>query len=655
LIDSGTSISRFFPSGSTGLQEEYRKEKDAERNRRERFPDRFPGIASLPVINRAFSVVYCHGFPYVLLLLLSIVVFTVIKAPYFATPFTGEHSMKYNTYVEPALHMTEKGSMLWYQKRYIADPVHNPEGIQKRFDHLPLMEWGLYATYKLFPDSGIEIKTRLFNHIIGILILLAAYRFFIGYFPKSFSVAFIGLLSLHPVVSFASYVTVLDSIAILFMFLSLTEVSGYFRQRKISGLVRAGIWFGLGNAVKYPLFLWLAPISFLFIYFESRNAVSFMKNYVVYIGISLLVTFGAMAVVKSLIPLPAFALLLTLILVAFLFLAWYCIDRYENAVDRFMEYLWARKAILVMAAAVLIISGIVLLRFMGMNDFAEEFLTESGLVANYRLYKYMLFHQFKGYMTRNLFWFGFAGALLALVTREKAMGRIWFPFLFGSVVYWIVASKSIFFHIYYSMIIVITLTLAAAYFMYFVAVHFRPWMHRAVISLCFVLLTIPPILDATEGRMKNYVNVEKVVEFINANTRPDELILFEGYLTPLSIYTGRGFVMPAVLINDTIRDDIREIGFAGTMKKYKVKYLFTPREQPYYLDYAPIFERTNIREPSGTNFNRIITVFKTIGVQNAGISSDLEKVKEIGEKYHIEEKFVLVAKIDRFRFYSFRN
>ncbi|MBE0568902.1 MAG: glycosyltransferase family 39 protein, partial [Deltaproteobacteria bacterium] len=404
MIDSGTAMSRFFPPGSTRLEEEYRKEKDAERSRKERFPDRFPGIASLPLINRAFAAVYCHGYPYVLLLLLSIAVFTAIKAPYFAAPFTGEHSMKYNTYVEPALHMTEKGSMLWYQKRYIADPVHNPEGILERFDHLPLMEWGLYATYKLFPDSGIEKKTRLFNHIIGILILLAAYRFFIGYFPKSFCVAFIGLLSLHPVVSFASYVTVLDSIAILFMFLSLTEVSGYFRRQKISGLFRAGIWFGLGNAVKYPLFLWLAPISFLFIYFESRNAVSFMKNYAVYIGISLLVTFGAMAVVKRLMPSPAFALSLALALIACLVLAWYCADRYENAVDRFMGYLWARKAVLVMASFVLIVAGVVLLRFMELSGFAEEFLTESGLVANYRLYKYMLLHQFKSYMTRNLFW-----------------------------------------------------------------------------------------------------------------------------------------------------------------------------------------------------------------------------------------------------------
>ena len=54
---------------------------------------------------------------------------------------------------------------------------------------------------------------------------------------------------------------------------------------------------------------------------------------------------------------------------------------------------------------------------------------------------------------------------MAFLTRESAMRRVAFPFLFGSV-YWVVASKSIFFHIYYSLIIVLTLTFGAAYFIY---------------------------------------------------------------------------------------------------------------------------------------------------------------------------------------------
>ena len=168
-------------------------------------------------------------------------------------------------------------------------------------------------------------------------------------------------------------------------------------------------------------------------------------------------------------------------------------------------------------------------------------------------------------------------------------------------------------------------------------------------------MILPPILDATNGRMQNYLNVDNVIRYIRTNTEPDEFILFEGFLTPLSIYTGRGFVMPAVLINNVIREDIHKIGFANTMQKYRIKYLFTPNERINYPNYAPIFEHTKIKEPSGENYNRNISIFNAIGFQDPGISKDLKIIEEIEKKYNIQEKFVLAAQFGRFKFYSFRN
>jgi hypothetical protein len=155
--------------------------------------------------------------------------------------------------------------------------------------------------------------------------------------------------------------------------------------------------------------------------------------------------------------------------------------------------------------------------------------------------------------------------------------------------------------------------------------------------------------------MANFVDVRPAVQFIRENTKPDEFLLFEGYLTPLSIYTGRGFVMPAVLADDAIREDIRRIGFANTMRKYRVKYLFTPNEQPFYLDYAPLFEETKLLEPSGQNFNRNLRIYKTIGVTDPGLKDDLRQVEEIERKYRIREKFVLERQIGKMKFYSFRD
>lgn len=637
------------------MEEEFRNEELAERARRDRFQERFPRIASVPVLNRVFRTVYCHGFSHVLVLLIVITVFTAIKVPYLGAPFTGEHSMKYNTYVEPAVYMVQKDSMLWNQKKYVADPVHNPEGIFPKFEHLPLMEWGLFLTYKLFPVAGIEMKTRIFTHLIGVLTLLWTYRFFSGYFPKSFNLLFIGAIAINPVFSFSTYVTVLDSIAFLFMIISLRQISVYLERKRIGSLLWAGVWFGLGNAVKYPLFLWLAPTAFLFLYFQRKDNAGFFKEYGIYLFTCLLVTFVTVLAVSNLISSPGFSLLL----VFFLALLLLGIDRflvkYDASVQRMAGYIVSKKGIFVLIFALSVLAGIFLFRTLRLSDYADEFLTDSTLIGNYRLYKYMLFHQFKEYMTRNLFWIGMSGAALALMTREGAMKRVWVPFLFGSLVYWVAASKSIFFHIYYSLIIVWTLTFSAAYFIHFLLGNLKNAMQKSIVLVGFLALILPPVVDATTGRMHNFVDVRSAVRFIQENTKPDEFLLFEGYLTPLSIYTGRGFVMPAVLANDTIRQDIRRIGFATTMRKYRIKYLFTPNDQPFFLDYAPLFEATNLLEPSGQNFNRNILIYKTIGISDKGVKEDLRQVEEIERKYKIPEKFILEKQIGKMKFYSFKD
>ena len=333
------------------------------------------------MINRAFLALYCHGFSYVLALLLAITVFTAIKVPYLNVPFTGEHSMKYNTYVEPAFYMSQKNTMLWNQKKYVADPVHNPEGIFTEFDHLPLMEWGLFLTYKLFPGTAMELKTRIFTHSIGVLVLLYAYLFFCGYFPKSYNVLFIGLLALNPVFSFSSYVTVLDIIAFLFMFMSLRQISVYFSRKNISSLMWAAVWFGLGNAVKYPLFLWLAPISLLFMFYESENEVLFIKNYFIYIVISLFVTFASVYICKRLIMSPDMSFVLALFMTILLVSISYLLKRKEVYVQHIFEIICGNKIIFGMALGVSIIIGILFIRLFGLYDFAEEFLTDSSLIA----------------------------------------------------------------------------------------------------------------------------------------------------------------------------------------------------------------------------------------------------------------------------------
>ena len=180
---------------------------------------------------------------------------------------------------------------------------------------------------------------------------------------------------------------------------------------------------------------------------------------------------------------------------------------YEESVQRIAEHILAKKGILGLISVLCVVAGIFLFRTLRLSDYADEFLTDSSLVGNYRLYKYMLFHQFKEYMTRNLFWIGLSGTALALLTRESAMRRVWVPFLFGSIIYWVAASKSIFFHIYYSLIIVWTLTFGAAYFIHFLLGNLKNAMQKSIVVIGFLSLILPPVVDATTGRMRNFVDV----------------------------------------------------------------------------------------------------------------------------------------------------
>ena len=68
------------------------------------------------------------------------------------------------------------------------------------------------------------------------------------------------------------------------------------------------------------------------------------------------------------------------------------------------------------------------------------------------------------------------------------------------------------------------------------------------------------------------------------------------------------------------KEEIKTIGFSEAMKKYRVKYLFTVFDRPTYRDFAPLFGKTNIKEPS---YNRTYNICKWIGLE----CQDLEEAK----------------------------
>lgn len=638
-----------------GIEDEYQSDVDNRRARRAQFERRFQRVDRIPLVGSIGKGLFAEGGLNLGLLFAIFIMFTAIKAPYFGLPFTGDHSTKYNTYVEPALYMSQTNNPLLYMKKYVADPVTNPDGIFQKFDHLPLFEWGLFLTYEVVPIGSIETKTRLFTHFIGLGILVFAYLFFVRWLPSKLTLLVLAMMSINPMIVFGTYVTVLDSLALFCMFFSFAMLSKYFEERDPAHLFWAGMIFGIGSSVKYSLLLWMAPIGLLLVYWKRENAVAFLRDILVYalLGILVIVTFKTS--IGTMIVSPLMSSLILIAWIGFYWTLFYIFRREQSRILRWIEYVYRKKIYLSMGFIAIMLAGIGVFSFFKLGTYEEEYLTDATIGFNLHLYKYMLLHQFKDYMTRTIFWLGICGFLLVLGFGNTRSRRLVAAFLVGSVAYWIIASKAMFFHNYYTLIIMILFSLSASFVIYYFYRNMPSIGAKMTLTFLFCVLIFPPVHDATDAKLGRYDRVNDVVKFIRENTGENDFILYEGWLAPLVIYTGRGFVKPATLVSDEIREEIQRLGFAETMRKYRIKYFFSPYEKPFYKDFAPLFANTKLIEPGGRTRNRNIFILETIGQGPREPDEDMKEIEQVENKYDIPGKFKPVARIGKYHFYSFLN
>jgi len=638
------------------IDSECRSDLKKERFLREKFSNSYPKIKKLPCLGNVASFVYSQGVKNLACLIAVIIIFTVIKAPYFNTPFTGaSHSLKYNSYVEPALYMVENNSLFGFQHKYKASPVTNPDGISEKIGHLPLMEWGLFSFYKLIPSGSIEFKTHVFTHFIGVLILLFSYFFFCKSLPKNFTLIAILLIAVNPIFSLASFVTVADSLIILFMFISLLVLNKYFENKDIGTLFWAGMLFGIGNSMKYSLMLWLAPLSLLLIYYNKKDNITFIRDYTLYIIMSII---PIITVKTSISWLPSSffrAIIMLLIWVLIYFGIYLFLKHYQKRINQWAEVLLKHFFSLICLAISIAFIGYIIFNYFIANQYLiSNFFTDKYLLFNFKFYKYMLLTQFKEYLTADVFAISIIGFMILCMAKQSSVKKLLTSFIAGSLFYWIVASKPMFIHNYYTLILIITGSLLATTTIYYIVTSISSKNVKFLILLLFTVLIVPRTYSATIKILNQHEDLSKVTQFVLDNTQKDEFILHEGYFGNSLIFsTGRSFVRTYRLNNDKFKQEIKTMGFSKTMKKYRIKYLFTPFKKPTYIDFAPLFGETNIKEPS---YNRTYFIYNRIKMRQCeDLKNAFEDIDNIVHENRLDNKFKLEAEIGKFKFFSFVN
>jgi len=633
--------------------EDYLSERTEETSRNQQFPVAHPRLARYPVLGRFFQRIHAHGYMYIGAVFAILFVFTMIKAPYLGLPFTGDHYVKYNTYVEPAVHMAERNDPFWYQQKYAADPVANPEGLRRDVNHFPLYEWGLLLTYKILPFGTIEFKTRVFAHLVGILMLVLAYRFFRFYMSKKLALILLSLIAINPIISLATYVTNLDVLAIVFMFASFIVLNRYFSIRIFRDLFVSGLLLGIGISVKYSILIYVLPIGILLIWYQSRSRIEFARDAFLYTAIGGLVTVAIVLTVSRLLRNPIQGTAVGLAFTAVLVPLYALLKGRADDLDRLVRSVFERKYLAGATVLVFLAAGAIAYRMLGMGNYSDEFLTDRTLLWNHRLYEYMLRHQFKSYLTVNVFWLSAGGFMIWLLMSRSDVKNLILSFGIGSAAFWIVASKSIFLHNYYTIIIMITFSMLSALFLYSVAMNLSRWHMKLIVLATFAVLILPRAYELTVEQLERYEDVSEVIRYINTHTAEGDFVLFEGgALTSLSITTGRGLVYPTAMVCDQAREEIRKNGFAKTMEKYRVRFFLTSYDKPHFVDFAPLFKDTKIKEPG---FNRNKFIFDRIGNHDPAISEAYVELDDVVRDQDIPAKFRMDGRVGKYSVYTFSH
>lgn len=648
------------------IDQEKIKEETEEEKRKENFAKIHPKMNSMPILRCLLKWMYKQGWGYVLGLILILILFIFIKYPYMDLDFTGSHNMKYSSYVGPAKHMLDNG-MLLNQKKYLADPVYLVNGTYSAFGVYPVMEWGLYFTFKLFPYNSIEFNTRLFTTTVGVLILIFAYLFFKNFLPKKQTLFLLFLLSINVIIQFFTYVTVLDSIMLLCFFMSLYLLIKGLSIKKIQNIFLSGVIAGIGINLKYSLIIFLLPIVFVLICFFKKEGLAKHINYLlIFLPNLILPTFIFRLSLRYLPRDPLLYGFLFLVLAGIYLFLYINIKNISNFSERIIKkYLNDKRTypfIFISMVAIILFIIIFLTKIEWILDLIKHFITDRYLILNWNMYNTFLL-RFKLWLTNPIYYTGLIGVISIIFFKVKKIKLISFGFLISALIYFILTSKVLYFHEYYHHIIIITFMVFASNLLYFSYKSLIKTNLKIIFVILILILIIPSCLDNVKSKLsKHREGVIETGNYLKGHMTNDEFVILSTQIpSSISIYADRkSWNENDVFITNKINNKITKVfrtelasnsNVSEIMQKYKTKYYVTKGKEKFNKrGFAYLFDSYFKREISNYSFRTILILCKE---QNICVyEAEKERINELFE-YNIRPYLKLEEQISNYYIYRF--
>lgn len=588
------------------LEQEKTREGKEEIKRKKEFPEKFSNINKIPVFRSIVKWVYKEKWWYILGLFFIIVLFIYIRYPYMDLNFTGYHEMKYSWSVEPAKHMLDHG-MLWNERKYIADPVLLIDGTYDTFGTYPLMEWGLYTTFKLFPNNSIELNARLFTTFIGILIFIFAYLLFKSFLSKKQTLILLFLFSINVIIQFFTYVTVNDSLIILCFFISLYFLIKGLRENNIESIFFAGIIAGIGINLKYSLIIFLVPISLILICYYKKVSIACRFNYLLFFLPNLILQTVIFRISIRYLPTNFLLYLSIFISLVVLQIIFYLnIKKVSYYCEKFIEkHLDSKKFYLFIIIGILIII-ITLIKIEWLGEMFKGSITDQYLIFNWTMYN-TFFENYRDWLTEPIYYLSLIGIFGVIISKIRKIRLLFLGFLISALTYLILASKIIYFHEYYNHIIIIAFILLASNFVYLSCKSLDKFHLKIIFLILFLGLILPPSIDNIEEMLsKQGEYIIDVANYLNIHMKEDEFFL-GNVRTTISFYADRKmwkendqFETNEILYQNFRKELLLGSNMDELMKKYKTKYYITQgkdnfNKRAFYHLYNPDIRRDDIK------------------------------------------------------------
>lgn len=670
------------------IEEEKEDEEKAEQKRAKEFDRKFPKLAwfnfeygitknwkekrYLVSILRALAApfvwfarlpysfvkwMYKEGWWYSLGLIGILVLFVAVKIPYMDLTFTGLHEMKYSAIVEPAKHMYETNNLLLNQKKYLAVPIINPDGIYDSFGSYPIMEWGLVLMFNLFPNLGYELNARIFTALLGIIFLIGIYFLMKRFFSKKASLLVLFLISTNVIIQFFTYVTVMDTSMMIFFVFSLIALISGLEKNNMKLVFLAGILGGLGVNMKDSLLIISFFVYLFLILFWPKKKLSERLNYFLYFFPFLILEDVFFNI--SFKWLPKNPLLYGTIFIFVILFHWLFYNQINNLQSYskriFEKYFTLKRTIFI------VLVGATLFLFVFMQSdrvigMMHDFITDKYLIFNWPMYETFL-ERWQDWATNFGYYIGMIGfASLGFLIKDKKTKIFLYSLLASSFFYLIIASKVLYFHEYYHHIFMMTFLIFTGVLVYYAVRIYKPLPAILVIFLLITPIAIQNHKNTTEWLSKeNNEGIMELGEYLRENMEEDEFFLTEGPAY-LSFYSNRKSFSEHVLKEDpNLRNEIlkkiEKKGMNETMRELKIRYYITKSKDNFDKEgFAYMFSEELSKKRNEKSFRSII-----INCEENDICFYNENKEEINKIFEekVRSYLKLEKKFEPFYIYSF--